>query len=402
MSSSYTLQEASRQPINLMSITNNIQANARGVGPGVSTAGPSSAEESGTNIFDEAGALYYMKEFETDGQNRRVPSTIAEDTDESQSDVTTPRNFPSRERSPALRIQTAPTAPVRSGTPGLLDRQMTTASMASSGLGLDGTVISHGTASKQPVPRVVPANPNIIAAVDHSDDESSAGHHNAMSERLHASSMTPDDNADALAALSFLEQEPSADQPAVTPKPPPPPPPPKVRTPSPPVDIETSAQFRSSFAPSKQAAERKARVQAQEAASHAAAHRPGRANGKRQSTMADRVGWNQSSDEEEEEDDDDDDADSDGPRPRAQHVAPNLVPPPPTQPLQPRPRHGSPVPPVDFSGDPHQRPPRNLPPLPGARPGESRFIVVQMCVLTFADRWFGISSWCVTFAKANV
>jgi hypothetical protein len=25
-----------------------------------------------------------------------------------------------------------------------------------------------------------------------------------------------------------------------------------------------------------------------------------------------------------------------------------------------------------------------------------------MCVLTFTDRWFRISSWCITFAEATV
>lgn len=173
-----------------------------------------------------------------------------------------------------------------------------------------------------------------------------------------------DDQADALAVLSYLAQDTSpvaAVQPLA-------PPPLKPRDQSPPpVDPEATAPLRSSFAPSKQAAERKARLQAQEAASHAAAHKPGRANGKKKSTNGVTGGWHQSSDEEEEEeeDDDDDDADSDEERPRAP-IAPTPVTP--VQPLHPR-RDVSPN-----MGDPNarsqQRQSRTLPPVPGARPGE--------------------------------
>ena len=70
-------------------------------------------------------------------------------------------------------------------------------------------------------------------------------------------------------------------------------------------------QYKSSFAPSNKAAERKAKAQAHQAAHHAAVHKPGRANGKRKSKA---VGAWESSDEEEEEEEeeDDDDVDSDG------------------------------------------------------------------------------------------
>lgn len=67
--------------------------------------------------------------------------------------------------------------------------------------------------------------------------------------------------------------------------------------------------YRSSFAPSNKAAERKAKAQAQIEAQLAAAHKPGRANGKRKSKIA--GAW-ESSEEEEEEEEDDDDADSEG------------------------------------------------------------------------------------------
>ena len=392
--SSYNPQEASRPQMNLLSITNNIhdaQARPRGPGPGSSIGRTNSTEESGNSLFDEAGALYYMQEFEAEGQNHRIPSTIAEDADEWQSDVTTPKNVPPNKRLPPT--QSVQSTPVRDG---ILDRQMTSASVASSGRGMS----SHGMA------RVLPTiTADQIRYNNDDDSSSSTGHHNAMSDRLHV--MSPDDNADALAALSFLEQDTSSDQPTVTKIPPPPvPPPPPLqrRAPSPPVESEGTAPFRSSFAPSKQAAERKARVQAQEAASHAAAHKPGRANGKRKSTMGDRGGWNQSSDEEEEDEDDDDDADSDAPRPRVQPVAPHPSAAP-IQPLQPRPREASPNRLFGSMGDmnayPHQRPPRNLPPVPGARPGKLRTSLVKMSMLTFIDRWSGVPSRCAG-AETNV
>ncbi len=116
-----------------------------------------------------------------------------------------------------------------------------------------------------------------------------------------------DDELDALAALSYLQVEDHE----VPPQPAPKPLAPKhaALTPPPPPSSDVSNQYKSSFAPSKQAAERKARAEAKEAAHHAAVHRPGRANGRKKKD----AGWNESSDEEEEDEDEEeeDDADSD-------------------------------------------------------------------------------------------
>lgn len=127
-----------------------------------------------------------------------------------------------------------------------------------------------------------------------------------------------DDNADALAALSFLATEPEA------PAPPAPAPQPPQREMSPEPAVEDSAasgssegvtQYRSSFVPSKQQAQRKARAEAQH---QAVLHKPGRANGKRASSGNRLSGWHESSEEEEEEEDDEDeDADSDDEPPSA-------------------------------------------------------------------------------------
>lgn len=134
-----------------------------------------------------------------------------------------------------------------------------------------------------------------------------------------------DHNADALAALSFLEQE---DRPAPSPVPRTPPPPKAsasgATSPPLPEVIETPASPsysrsqpaevpRSSFAPTRLAAERKAKSQAQQAAQLAAAHRPGKTNGRNRIRQKDVGAWGDSSDEEEddEEDEDDEDVDSD-------------------------------------------------------------------------------------------
>lgn len=142
----------------------------------------------------------------------------------------------------------------------------------------------------------------------------------AAAEAMHHDDGT--DAADALAALSFLEREdysqlqPQYSQQKAFSPPPQSPPIPQVvepRSTSPPASKDGS--LRSSFAPSKQANQRKAQSEAHKAAQHAAAHKPGRANGKGRARTRDPGAWGESSDEEEEEDeeeDEDEDADSDG------------------------------------------------------------------------------------------
>ncbi|KAF9525646.1 hypothetical protein CPB83DRAFT_859099 [Crepidotus variabilis] len=133
-----------------------------------------------------------------------------------------------------------------------------------------------------------------------------------------------------------------------------------------------SVPYKSSFAPSNKAAERKAKAQAQKDAHLAATHKPGRANGKRKS----RIGgaWESSEEEEEEEEDEDEDVDSDGevqnkgkgPQSNSSH-----------QTLSSNGQQGRLVPmPSDALQDmtppgSHLRPQRNLPQIPaGQRPGD--------------------------------
>ena len=357
----------------------------------LSVAPSSRSTSNNTEESPITAALYYMQSFEEDeaskNHSRRIPTTIAEKDDETSSD-STPNNLSPRERSPIAPVASTSSVPMRRGTPGLLDRQMTMASMASSGIGDPFTPVgAHGVGRKPSGARVAPAVRKVAAMQKRDGDENVTSNSSlpTMSSQDEASTQRPateDDNSDALAALSFLDQESSLVKTDAAGDVPPPPPPAAVTKadPSPPESIEGGAgPYRSSFAPSKQAAERKARLQANEAASHAAAHKPGRPNGnKRKSTVA--GGWNNSSDEEEEEEEEEeeDDADSDEePPPRNQPAVP---PPPPLQqepvrPLQPR---GRDVPlggPPSMGDLPHSqlrqpqpREPRHLPPLPGQQP----------------------------------
>ncbi|KAI0367809.1 hypothetical protein BV20DRAFT_970135 [Pilatotrama ljubarskyi] len=135
-----------------------------------------------------------------------------------------------------------------------------------------------------------------------------------------------DSAADALAALSFLDREerpaphpaapqsPSQSEANAVPKSSPLPE--VTTTPASPSQTRPApTEPRSSFAPTRLAAERKAKSQAQQAAQQAAAHRPGKAgkaNGKK-GRPKDSGAWGESSEEEEdeEEEEEDDDVDSD-------------------------------------------------------------------------------------------
>ncbi|KAH7884450.1 hypothetical protein F5I97DRAFT_1456898 [Phlebopus sp. FC_14] len=192
-----------------------------------------------------------------------------------------------------------------------------------------------------------------------------------------------DVNADALAALSFLDKDPEAStqQPGRTEMPPrspaQSPSPPQKSSPQPEENVPGAGssdvgQYRSTFAPSKQAAQRKARLQAQQAAHQVATHRPGRANGKRTSSGPRAAGWNESSEEEEEEDEEeeDEDADSDDEPSTADSKRPSqtssAVPATaPVRPLRPQSRTTSPAETAtDANPYAQLRHPRNLPPVP--------------------------------------
>ena len=359
------------------------------------TAKPSSQDTPHENDF--TAALFYMQQFEDKPQPpRRVPTTISEASDISPASSDDPQ--PSSQLHSSVSSRFAASQPL----------------LRSGGVpGSEGSLNSlRAPLGRKPSgARAQPTNSRVLNpdALFHpsSSPEQPHLHKNEFDAMPNNSKSTlgntDDVNADALAALSFLDHNPTVappqrvpDVPATKPVPSPPP----RQQPSPqssenaPASSENTTQYRSSFALSKQAAERKARLQAQQAATQAAAHRPGRANGKR-SVSGPRSGvWNDSSEEEEEEEEEeDDDVDSDdGPstldskRPSqpavptpssssmaaptpgpAQEPVPAPVPTAPIRPLRPHSRTASPAEmatATDANPYAQLRHPRNLPPVP--------------------------------------
>jgi CCR4-NOT transcriptional complex subunit CAF120 len=198
-----------------------------------------------------------------------------------------------------------------------------------------------------------------------------------------------DDNAEALAALTYLDMTDSQDvstsatpptpsqlrSPIITP--------PSVERPrfqlsdGPPIPPATSnpdsVPYRSSFAPSSKVAERIMKAQAQQAAHEAAKHRPGRANGKKKAKTTAAGAWESSDEEDDEEEEDEDeevDSDAEVPMrgPQSSSSQQGFSSSSSSRPAQSS-QYGNSDSNVD--GPPsHLRPPRHLPPVPPGRPGK--------------------------------
>ncbi|KAG6334647.1 hypothetical protein ID866_4443 [Astraeus odoratus] len=343
------------------------------------------------NENDFAAALFYMQQFEDKPHPpRRVPTTISEYSDVSGSGEEAAQ--------PSTQTHSMVSGRFASPLPAAPQQQRR------------GPESEHSTSGSRPPigrkpsgARALPTasralNPDTLSHSPPSPDVHRTDLDAMPNPSRSTLSHAEDPNADALAALSFLDSTPAAEQPppsradVSTAKPVPSPPPrddspqPSDEEPAPTSTENATQQYRSSFALSKQAAERKARMQAQQAAHQAAVHRPGRANGKRPISGPRSSGWNESSDEEEEEEDDDDeDADSDeGPsvtdhrRPPSQVHAqvtaasvaapvPAPAPAAPIRPLRPQSRNASPAEvatATDANPYAQLRHPRNLPPVP--------------------------------------
>jgi CCR4-NOT transcriptional complex subunit CAF120 len=274
-------------------------------------------------------------------------------------------------------------------------------------------VVSHRKPPNQPLPRT--------PTLDYGPERRPAGARAApVSNRQDTASLTAqqprngdirqgrmpqleDPNADALAALTFLERHDDNVQNAPVPVPvsttsspdssPPSPPSrpreeppsivePDIRPPSP--ESENASVYKSSFAPSKNAMQRKARTEAQQAAHEAATHRPGRGTAKAKNKLKRGGAWGDSSEEEEDEDEEeeeDEDVDSDGQpaNPRDDRSVSNYA-----ASLNQRSRLSTPrgPSPLPSGGDPppqqpQPRPPRNLPPVPVLR-GQGRLLALPI------------------------
>ena len=142
------------------------------------------------------------------------------------------------------------------------------------------------------------------------------------SSKSAATGPSPADDLNAMAAITYMhkldapredaeeeDEEPAAtsaqveasdSSPAVSPA---------TQAPADGSDGGSAVQYKSTFAPSKQAEQRKLKSQAQQAAHDAAVHRPGRSNGKKKAKDA--GAWAVSSDEEEDEEEEEEEEEED-------------------------------------------------------------------------------------------
>ncbi|CAL1716672.1 unnamed protein product [Somion occarium] len=334
---------------------------------------PQTKEEDEDNMLGDAGAaLHYMRHLEGDNARpprfRHPPPPIAnEDEEEESTDSGSAYTPPPRQSTVSpLRVQkpASPPPPAAANSPprraagmrtgfdqasqASSNRSSTaTANQAVSGPLSDQATAAAGTPATSRYSNVVakpsgaraapgnkmaaasssrrepplPAEPSSSYAQpneqyrgrDMHNDESAEGlAYAAEPERRQSEEHGLDDTADALAALTFLDRE---EQPSTSQKGPIPGSPPLPQVVEPPRDgspqpSTESHQYRSSFAPSRSAAERKAKAQAQQAAHQVAVTKPGRVNGKAK-VKKEGGAWAESSDEEEEEEEEEDDEDAD-------------------------------------------------------------------------------------------
>ncbi|KAI9512071.1 hypothetical protein F5148DRAFT_1165993 [Russula earlei] len=332
-------------------------------------------------IYDEAGALYYIQQVEQGALDEDQPTPEGDDKELSLireiSHPSHPQFIP-----PAispLRPKTASPPPPPT---------------ASSSRLLPSIDTSHRKPPIQPLPRTPtldygpdrrPAGARAAPVSNRQDAQSSTAQlsrnlsmRSAVNAQQGNTSQSEDPDADALAALTFLERH--QDDGPVAPAPMASPPQAVASRPSQetPAIVEPDAQpqtpesentsaYRSSFAPSKNAMQRKARSDAHQAAHEAATHRPGHGEGKTKGKSKSVGAWGDSSDEEEEEEEEEDvDSDGEPVAPRDDRSVSNYA-----ASINQRSRISSPrgSSPLASGGDvqpaqPHPRPPRNLPPVP--------------------------------------
>ena len=379
--------------------------------PDTSWQQPSSPPEN--DFTTEAGALYYMQQTDSASSSKmQVTKQVEEEEDEySSSDhgslnpagSSSINNLqPPARRNAPMSFANEPSASNPAGTVGTTDRLSSARSLGRKPSG----------ARAPPAMRMY-AGDSVSSSLrvneEESEHEENMDPRNAAPSNLQNAGSFEDPNAEALAVLSYLDikDDPSAstslqkveplkvrDRTGTSPPP--------VSAPPQTTSTDTGPPFKSSFAPSKQAAERKAKVQAQQAAHHAATHKPGR-NGKRKSKYA--GAWNVSSEEEEEEEEEEeDDADSDGEPAVARgqsasssSAAPSAKPPPNQG------GHGDysqPEAPQTYS---HLRPPRTLPQIPGGRPPRKfDFLLVRYSYSVMFFPFFQLMTTIITSPNLDV
>ena len=353
-------------------------------------------------IYDEAGVLYYLDQFEQGSLDTNP--LLAPEADE--------EDFPLEIGPPPISQITQPLRPKTTSPP-----PRPTSSGRSLPV-LDTLDTLHRKPPIQPLPRTPtldygperrPAGARAAPVINRQDTVSSTAQlrHNPSVRsngniQQESMSQLEDPDADAFVALTFLERHDddapvapapmsSASSAAVSP-------PPRLRE-EPPAIVEPDFRpqtpdsenaYKSSFAPSKNAMQRKARTEAQQAAHEAATHRPGRGKGKAKNKPKSVGAWGDSSEEEDdddEEDEEDEDVDSDGQpaAPRDDRSVSNYA----ASVNQRSSRLDSPrgPSPLASAGDApppqtHPRPPRNLPPVPIPR-GQCMSLSLLICMTSF-------------------
>ena len=356
-------------------------------------ASTDSSRDEATGVYDEAGVLYFIHQLDQgslDVKPQPPPEMDGRDVSSGS------------EKAPLSQVAQPTIAPLRpkSSSP--------PPPAASSGRSLPAIdVFSHRKPPNQPLPRTPtldygperrPAGARAVPVSNRQDTTIQQPRNGDI--RQGSMSQLEDPDADALAALTFLERHDDKVQNAPVPAPvsstsspdssPPSPPsrpreePPSIvepdmRPPSP--ESENASVYKSSFAPSKNAMQRKARTEAQQAAHEAATHRPGRGTAKAKNKPKRRGTWGDSSEEEDEEEEEDEDVDSDGQlaNPRDDRSVSNYA-----ASLNQRSRLSTPrgPSPLPSGGDPlpqqpQPRPPRNLPPVPVLR-GQGRLLALSI------------------------
>ncbi|KIJ13455.1 hypothetical protein PAXINDRAFT_170519 [Paxillus involutus ATCC 200175] len=362
--------------------------------PTISPA-PAPATQDPQSVFTDA--LFYMQQLDDrPALPRRVPTTISENSDSASTSEHSAQN--SRTAHGSLSGLPSSSQPTRRGTAHAASLVGSRPSLGRKPSGARAP--PGGSVSRVLNPSVSSPEQQHLHSVHDSDTDTMSDDGELKAAHVPKKQVQVDDaNADVLAALSFLDTAPAATTTTTAAAPQRPMADVRPRdaepSPSPPPEAssqatenmsgvgssDNAAQYKSTFAPSKQAAQRKARLQAQQAAHQAAVHRPGRANGKRVSSAI-VGGWNESSDEEEEDEEEDEDADSDdepsigSKRPsqasaQASAHAPSPAPPAAAAPsrLRPRSRTASPAEPATVAAtdaNPYAqlRQPRNLPAVP--------------------------------------
>ena len=342
-----------------------------------------SSQDGAQGIFDSAGALYFIHQMDQ-GSLDASPQPALEMNDQNGSLKS--------EISPFSQFVQPTIAPLRPKSASPPPRS------ASSGRSLPPLDLPHRKPPIQQLPRTPtldygperrPAGARAAPVSNRQEPASSAAQPPPPNGNIRQGNMSQfdDPDADALAALTFLEQrdndnelnapapapKPSTSSPAVLPPSLSREGPPSIVEPEPPSpESESASVYKSSFAPSKNAMQRKARSEAQQAAHDAATHRPGRGTAKAKKRPNTVGAWGDSSEEEEEEEEDEDeDVDSDG-QPvvlRDDRSVSNYA-----ASLNQRSRLSTPrgPSPLPSGGDaplpqPPPRPPRNLPPVPVLR-----------------------------------